>query len=110
MPFPDKEYCTPYKSIADLQGLDKIRFSASAIYNREAKRIFEGMLRTKQPDLIHAHNIYNGLTTSILDAARSVGIPSVLTLHDLKLSCPAYLMLSQGKPCEKCKHAHLITA
>jgi glycosyltransferase involved in cell wall biosynthesis len=101
---PDRKYFAAYKDIAAARGLSTIRAAAEAIYNRQAKRAFEHMLREKRPDLVHAHNIQGGLTTSILDTAQSLGVPSVLTLHDLKLACPAYLMLSHGKTCEKCKY------
>ena len=30
-----------------------------------------------------------------------------MTLHDLKLACPAYTMLSGGKPCERCRSGKL---
>lgn len=100
---PDQEYFSAYKDLAALRWLERVRYAADVVYNREAKRAFTRMLRQKRPDLVHAHNIYGGLTTSVLDGARSLGIPSVLTLHDLKLACPAHLMHSQDKPCEKCR-------
>ena len=100
----DLKYFAAYNDITAAQGLDKIRCAADAIYNRGVKRAFKRMLCEKRPNLIHAHNIQGGLTTAIFDTARSLNIPSVLTLHDLKLACPAYLMLSNGKICEKCKH------
>ena len=31
----------------------------------------------------------------------------VMTVHDLKLACPAYTMMSGGKPCERCRGGRL---
>lgn len=73
------------------------------VYSLDAKKKFLELLRDKRPNLIHAHNIYGRLTTSILDAARKKNTPVVMTLHDSKLICPSYLMLSGGRVCEACE-------
>jgi glycosyltransferase involved in cell wall biosynthesis len=72
------------------------------IYSFEARRRFAHLLDRARPDVVHAHNIYHQLTPSILDAARTRGIPVVMTLHDYKLVCPRYDMLRQGRPCDAC--------
>jgi len=53
--------------------------------------------------MAHAHNIYGRLSTSVLDELHPQGIPTIMTLHDLKPICPSYLMLSKGLICEQCK-------
>lgn len=55
-----------------------------------------------RPDIIHAHNIYHQLSPSLLHAASSAHIPTVLTMHDYKLVCPTYQFLDAGKPCMAC--------
>lgn len=72
------------------------------IYSFEAKDKLLKLINIFKPDLIHLHNIYGRLTTSIIDAARKINIPVVMTAHDYKLICPTYLMLNKYKPCEKC--------
>lgn len=72
------------------------------IYSRECADSFCKLLNNFRPEIVHAHNIYGRLTSSIIDAAKKRRVPVVLTLHDYKLICPSYLMLSNGKPCEKC--------
>ncbi|HMN81231.1 MAG TPA: glycosyltransferase [Burkholderiaceae bacterium] len=73
------------------------------IYSREAYRKIGGVIAASGAQLVHAHNIYHHLSPSVLKAAHDRGIPAVLTLHDLKLLCPSYQMLSDGKVCEACK-------
>lgn len=73
------------------------------IYSFECRNQFRKLLNDMKPDLVHAHNIYGRLTSSIIDAAKAKKIPVIMTLHDYKLVCPSYLMLSSGSPCERCK-------
>lgn len=82
--------------------LGRIATAPKIIYSNDAARRFDQWLRKIRPDVIHAHNIYGGLTTSVLDVAKSQGVPVVMTLHDYKLVCPSYLMLSNGEPCLRC--------
>jgi glycosyltransferase involved in cell wall biosynthesis len=93
-------YTTNYENMPLLK---RILSSINIVYSRKAGRAFLRFLEESQPDLVHAHNIYGGLTTSVLDAARKKGVPTVMTLHDYKLICPSYLMLNRGKICEDCR-------
>ncbi len=77
--------------------------AASLIWNREAARNLEALLREVRPDVAHLHNIYHHLSPSILPVLRRHGIPVVMTLHDLRLLCPAIHMLRQGQVCERCR-------
>jgi glycosyltransferase involved in cell wall biosynthesis len=61
------------------------------------------MLRRIRIDVAHAHNIYGGLTTSVLDLLSENKIPIVMTLHDYKLICPNYRLMYRGRICEDCK-------
>ena len=73
------------------------------VYSFEARRKLAALLDAAPPDVCHAHNIYHHLSPSILGLLRSRGIPTVLTLHDLKIACPAYNMLAPDGICERCK-------
>ena len=84
-------------------GVSAIKAAGNVIYSRTVGRAFAAFLKDFRPDLIHCHNIYGRLTTAILDEAKQCGIPAVLTVHDLKLVCPAYLGLRRGTPCMLCK-------
>ena len=73
------------------------------IYSWEAKNKLESLIDTNKPDVAHLHNIYHHLSPSILPVLKKNGVPTVMTLHDLKLICPSYLMLNASGVCEKCK-------
>ena len=81
----------------------KLRDAAKIIYSHEAKAKIQTMIRDIRPDVVHAHSIYHHLSPSVLVGAKREGVPVVLTLHDLKLLCPAYAMYSRNEICERCK-------
>ncbi len=80
-----------------------IKAAMDVVYSPSVGRAFGEFLDELRPDVIHCHNIYGRLTTAILDEAQRRDIPIVLTVHDQKLVCPAYLGLREGKPCQLCR-------
>jgi glycosyltransferase involved in cell wall biosynthesis len=85
----------------------QLRRVPRVIWSMDARRQLGRLLDAVQPRVAHAHNIYHHLSPSILGLLRARGVPVVLTVHDLKLSCPAYSMNSHGKICERCKGGKL---
>ncbi|MBT0666185.1 glycosyltransferase family 4 protein [Geobacter pelophilus] len=73
------------------------------IYSESSRQGLREVVKRFRPDIVHAHNIYGRLSLSVLDELKAAGVPVVMTLHDLKLLCPSYLMLNKGKVCELCK-------
>lgn len=82
--------------------LGKLKSALSLIHSAEAVDRISALIRQTRPDLVHCHNIYHQLTPSIIGAAKKLGVPVVLTLHDYKPVCPVYNRLSHGKPCSDC--------
>lgn len=82
--------------------LDLLRF----IYSPRARRAMRRVIDEQQPDLAHLHIYYGQLTSSILAPLRDAGVPIVQTIHDFKLVCPVYSLLSHGKICEACEGKH----
>jgi len=76
------------------------------IYSLQARRRLRDLLREVKPRIAHAHNVYHHLSPSVLALLREQGIPVVLTVHDLKLGCPAYTMSRGGMPCDECRGGH----
>src|SRR6185312_11802838 len=80
----------------------RLRAAREAIHCGRTADAFARVLDKESPDIVHFHNIYGRLTTSILPLTRKRGIPSVMTVHYYKVACPAHLMLRNGKPCMAC--------
>ena len=96
-------YFLPFKDWRNASLLGRVPTALNIMYDRRTGRSFQRFLEAAEPDLVHAHNIYGGLTTSIIDAAQRRNVPVVMTLHDYKLICPSYLMLNRGSVCEDCR-------
>jgi glycosyltransferase involved in cell wall biosynthesis len=85
----------------------KIRKGLKSVYSFEARSKLAQLIDRASPDVCHAHNVYHHLSPSILGLVRARGIPLVMTLHDLKIACPAYSMLSHDGVCERCRDGRL---
>lgn len=104
IPTPDSSYFVERFSLDKREGIVKdTKKALNYLWNVEAKREFTQMLNEVKPDIVHLHNIYHHLSTSILSPIQKRNIPCVQTLHDYKLACPNYRMFTGGAPCERCK-------
>jgi glycosyltransferase involved in cell wall biosynthesis len=81
----------------------KLVHAERVIFSLQARRRMRELLEQVRPRIAHAHNIYHHLSPSILPTLRERGIPVVMTVHDLKLACPAYTMMAANQPCERCR-------
>lgn len=97
------EFYLPNVVIEELRGWAKVRRAFQVVYNPAMGRAFQTYLRAVRPQVLHAHNVYGGLTTAVLDVARAEGLPVVLTVHDYKLVCPSYRALAHGQVCTACQ-------
>lgn len=83
--------------------LQKIKNALKISYSFEAREKLRKLLKRVRPDVAHAHNVYHHISPSFFSLLKAEGIPTVLTLHDLKIACPAYKMLTHDGICERCK-------
>ena len=81
----------------------KLLHAQRVIFSLQARKRMRALLGQVRPHIAHAHNIYHHLSPSILPSLREAGIPVVMTVHDLKLACPAYTMMAANQPCERCR-------
>ena len=95
------EFGAPYSLREKLMRAPKI------VYSLEARKKLSRLLKQVNPDICHAHNIYHHISPSILGLLKERGIPTVITLHDLKIACPAYQMLTHDGICERCRGGRL---
>ncbi len=73
------------------------------VYSQKSRAALSKLLAETKPNIAHAHNIYGRLTTSVLDCLAEHAIPAIMTLHDYKIICPNYKLLSANRICEACK-------
>ena len=82
---------------------EKLRIAKNFVFNRQAVKQLNRLVKKKKPDIAHLHNIYHQITPAIISLLKKSGIKTILSLHDYKLLCPVYNMLQHGKICRKCQ-------
>lgn len=97
-----QEFYSPHIEYEGLGLLKRLWTARELVYSNATADGLLALIKRHRPDILHGHNIYGRLTTSIYDAARQMSIPSVMTLHDYKLVCPSYLLMRAGQVCELC--------
>jgi glycosyltransferase involved in cell wall biosynthesis len=99
---PYASYFVPGADIRATSVLGRAEAAVDAIHCGRTAKAFDQMLAEMKPDVVHCHNVYGRLSTSILGVAKKRNVPVVLTVHDYKVVCPAYVALKKGKPCSEC--------
>jgi glycosyltransferase involved in cell wall biosynthesis len=99
---PYSDFFAPGADIRATGPLQRAKAAMEAISCKRTADAFDRLLDAVSPDIVHCHNVYGRLSTAILPVAQRRNIPVVLTTHDYKVVCPAYLMLRDGKPCTAC--------
>jgi glycosyltransferase involved in cell wall biosynthesis len=94
---PRREYADTSRP-AILRGMDAV----SSVYSVVARTRLRRLLERTRPDIAHMHIIYHQLTMSIVDELARAEVPMVMTLHDYKIGCPAYVLYRDGHPCHDC--------
>jgi len=102
-PSKDERYFVDYPEMSNVGFFQKLKNSFSFFYNRNAKRKIEQLIKEQKPDIAHIHLLFNGISVSILPVLKKYNIPIVMSVHDYRLICPAYLFLDgNNRLCERC--------
>lgn len=80
----------------------KLLLPFRSIYSRKTYREVRALIREHRIDLVHVHNTLLVISPSVYDAARSLGVPVVQTIHNYRLLCPNALFLRDGQICQDC--------
>lgn len=68
-------------------------------YHAGASQLIREVFTHEEPDVVHVHQ-WLRLSSDIVGIARALGIPTVVTLHDVYTSCPrAFRVHRDGQPC-----------
>ncbi len=102
----DSEY-SPYFALSkeSLKGfLSPIKAISSYFFHKEAAEKLEQLLERERPDVAQIHLMWGNISPSILPVLKKHQIPVILTVHDYRMICPAYVFKNgKGQICEQCK-------
>lgn len=105
---PEYSYQDLFVTQVEYDDLDSIRFKVfsalNIFYSFDARKKMAALLRKIKPDIVHLNNFAHQISPSILNVIKRHNIPVIMTMHDYKMVCPSYSMLSKSLPCEKCKN------
>lgn len=92
-------------NIRHLNFFRKLLSFRSYLYNFNVAKRLNKLIINSKPDIAHIHLFYGTLTSSILLVLKKNNIPTVMTIHDYRLLCPANAFLDKNSLiCEKCKY------
>ncbi len=86
----------------DLSGMQMLAVGLRAGDNMASRRAMASRLGTSRPDVVHVHNVFPQLSTSIYQPCAERDIPVVQTLHNYRPLCPGANLTREGRPCEDC--------
>lgn len=82
---------------------DKFRSALRIFGSREVMDKLKKIIGENKIDIAHLHNFSYVFPISMIRLLRKSGIPTVMTLHDYKLACPASTFYAGSRVCERCK-------
>ncbi|MCY1216195.1 D-inositol-3-phosphate glycosyltransferase [compost metagenome] len=86
----------------DLISMSKFSAVKRTFWSSTTQQRFETIVKKFRPDILHAHNTFPLISTSVFWSAARHGIPTIQTLHNFRLHCPQAMYLRDGVICEDC--------
>jgi glycosyltransferase involved in cell wall biosynthesis len=102
LPSATERFFPPHVDFEDPHGWERARVAGRMLYSGAARRGTTRLLDEVDVDLAHVHNVYHQLSPSVFGPLRRRRIPVVMTVHDFKLVCPVYNLISNGEICDRC--------
>lgn len=86
MEMPGRIWLTPARSY-ESGAAGRLRSAAASVWSPRVGRVVREAVAEFRPDVVHFHGTCYQLTPAAVDAARSAGVPAVVTAHEYKLAC-----------------------
>jgi glycosyltransferase involved in cell wall biosynthesis len=95
-------YVRESDEIADFGSGASAWLPARVVWSPQDRRALTRLVARERPDIAHVHNTFPLISPSAIHALASLGIPTVMTLHNFRLFCANGLLFRDGHPCEEC--------
>jgi glycosyltransferase involved in cell wall biosynthesis len=86
----------------ELREMSRIGALTENLWSRRTWNDIGKLAQTFRPDVIHVHNTFAMVSSSVYWAAARAVVPVVQTLHNFRLMCVQAMFLKDGKVCEDC--------
>jgi glycosyltransferase involved in cell wall biosynthesis len=84
-------------------GFRRIALVKNIAWSSDTRVQLAHLLQEAKPDIVHVHNTFMMMSSSVFAACKEAGIPVVQTLHNYRMFCPAANYVRDGKVCEECR-------
>lgn len=71
-------------------------------WNPFSAKALRRLILRERPQLMHVHNTFPLISPAIFSAAKALGVPTVLTLHNYRIFCAAGIPMRDNRPCTEC--------
>lgn len=95
-------YTRSNREVDELDWAGKLTLPVRMIWATDSYHQLRELLDRERPDIAHFHNTHFMITPAAFHACVAAGVPTVLTLRNYRLICPASTMMRDGKICEAC--------
>lgn len=82
---------------------ERLRQAAWATWSLPEQRRMAHAVDETKPDLVHVHNLFPLLSSSVPWAATRRNVPVVWTVHNRRVACVIGTNFRDGKPCHECR-------
>lgn len=96
------EVTTYLRSNDDIERVSSVALARQTLWSSDTVRDLSELVRDFRPDIIHAHNTFPLISSSLYWAAAQAEVPVVQTLHNFRLMCLNGMFLRDGRACEDC--------
>jgi glycosyltransferase involved in cell wall biosynthesis len=88
----------------EVNRLSALTLGIKSLWNSETYQAIRRIITQQSIEILHVHNTLPLISPAVYQAARSLGVPVIQTLHNYRLLCPAATFCRQGEVCELCLH------
>ncbi|BAU44005.1 glycosyltransferase [Leptolyngbya sp. O-77] len=85
-----------------IEGMRSIDVARVTIWNSKSYQDLQNLIRNRNFQIVHFHNIFPLISPAAYYAAKSEGLPVIQTLHNYRLLCPNAEFFRVGEVCERC--------
>jgi glycosyltransferase involved in cell wall biosynthesis len=85
-----------------VEGMNRLQLAGRTVWSLESWKQIDAIVQRFRPHLAHLHNTFPLISPSVFHLLHKSGIPSVQTLHNYRLLCPAATFFRNGRVCEDC--------
>jgi glycosyltransferase involved in cell wall biosynthesis len=94
--------------LEQMSALKRLARLKQAVSAKDSKRDVRQLLHKHKPDLVHVHNTFMMISTSVYEECCEMRVPVIQTLQNYRLLCPAAFFYRDGHVCEECTNHGLV--